>query len=200
MSHIIISPFSNSDIRDWPVGHYAELVGLLLDRLPDVHIHVIGTQNQKSKACEVVRFHPATRVTNDCGRYPWSAILQLLKTADCVVANNSGIGHLGGYFGVPTVCIFGGSHQRHEWRALGATVVLVSRVIGCSPCQLDHGGASYYDKACLREIKPAKVVDAVLSAARPMKRAGARSGVAGDFPTLPRSALEPIQASPPGRP
>lgn len=197
MSHIVIAPFSNSDIRDWPVGHYAAFVGLLLDRLPETCIHVIGTQSQKSKACEVVRFHPATRVTNDCGRYSWSEVLELLKSADCIVANNSGVGHLGGHFGVPTVCVFGGSHQRHEWRSLGASVVLVSRVIGCSPCQLDHGGSSYYDKACLREISPAEVVDALFLATRRVRQAGTSEEIAGGFRSSPAPAGASMQVGSP---
>ena len=88
----------------------------------------------------------------------------MLGRARCVIGNNSGIVHLGGHFGVPTVCVFGGSHQRGEWHARGVSVVTVSRTIGCSPCQLDHGGVSPYGKACLREIAPEEVADATVLA------------------------------------
>ena len=162
MSDILIAPFSNSDIRDWPVAHFAALAGLLLDRLDgDVRLCVIGTAGQKMRAREIVRPHPVDRVVNLCGRLTWAEVVARLKVAPCIIGNNSGITHLGGYFSVPTVCVFGGSHQRHEWRALGSSVITVSRAIGCSPCQLDHGGSSPYDKACLREIEPHIVADAV---------------------------------------
>lgn len=164
MSELIVAPFSNSDIRDWPLGSYAQLIGLLLDRLPaEMAIRVIGTSSQKLRVNEVVRDHPATRVTNECGRLTWTEVVARLRTAAGVISNNSGVGHLGGYFDRPTVCIFGGSHPRAEWRPLGRSVVLVSRVIGCSPCQLDHSTGSPYDKACLREISPEIVADATLS-------------------------------------
>ena len=165
MSEVIVAPFSNSDIRDWPLVRYAELVGLLLERLPpETAIRVIGTPSQKLRVNQIVRPYPATRVTNECGRLSWAEVIVRLKTAACVIGNNSGVGHLGGYFGVPTVCVFGGSHPRGEWRPLGESVVLVSRVIGCSPCQLDHATGSPYGKACLWEISAQAVCDAVLAA------------------------------------
>ena len=163
MSEIFLAPFSNSDIRDWPLAHFSELIGLLLDQLPESVFRVIGAPSQKLRTHEVVRAHPANRVTNDCGRWTWAEVLGQLKHAACIVSNNSGVGHLGGYFGVPTVCVFGGSHARSEWRPLGRSVVLVSRVIGCSPCDLDHNSGSPYGKACLREISPGLVAAAVRS-------------------------------------
>lgn len=178
MSAIIVAPFSNSGIRDWPSSSYRAMIGLLLDRLEErVAFRVIGTPNQKLRANEIVRHLPVDRVVNECGRLTFAEMTAELRQATCVVGNNSGVVHLGGLFEVPTVCIFGGSHQRHEWRALGSTVVIVSRVIGCSPCQLDHGNVSPYDKACLREITPTVVADAVLSAVRRVREMRGKAGI-----------------------
>ena len=163
MSDIVVAPFSNSDIRDWPAGHYATLLGLLLERVPEeMRIRVVGTPGQRLRVNEIVRHHPAPRVANECGRLGWPELIEELRRAACVIGNNSGVAHLSGSFGVPTVCIFGGSHQRNEWRPLGASVMLVTRAIGCSPCQLDHNAWSPYDKACLRQIVPATVADAAM--------------------------------------
>ena len=164
MSDIIVAPFSNSNIRDWPTGHFASMIAHLLARWDgEGQVRVVGTRNQKLGACDVVRNLPVDRVSNDCGRYSWPELVEAMRRAACVIGNNSGLAHLGGYLGTPTVCVFGGSHQRLEWRPLGRTVVLVSRVIGCSPCQLDHKGTSPYDKACLREIEPERVAAAALT-------------------------------------
>lgn len=164
MTDIVVAPFSNSPIRDWPAEHFAELIGLLRARgaADGGRIQVIGTPNQRLAACEIVRYHPADHVVNQCGRMAWDAVLAVLDAARCVIGNNSGIAHLAGSMGTPTVCIFGGSHNRAEWRPRGGNVVLLSRTIGCSPCQLDHGHASPYRKACLRDIAPATVADAAM--------------------------------------
>lgn len=161
MSEIVIAPFSNSPIRDWPGTHFAALIGLLLEQLgTDCRIRLTGTANQRLGVNEIVRYHPADRVINACGRMSWEDVLAALRTADCVIGNNSGIAHVAGFFNTPTVCIFGGSHQRIEWAPRGENVVILSRVIGCSPCHLDHGHVSPYGKACLREIDPVQVADA----------------------------------------
>lgn len=165
MSDVVIAPFSNSAIRDWPAGHYDELIKLLLlDAGVSGNIRVIGTAGQRLGGCEIVRRHPADRVINECGRLPWGDVLDVVQTAACVIGNNSGIAHVAGEFGVPTVCIFGGSHHRFEWRPRGRSVIVLSRAIGCSPCHLDHRRSSPYGKACLTEISPAEVRDAVFAA------------------------------------
>ena len=162
MSAVLIAPFSNSDIRDWPAEHFAALIGLLLPRLPDdVLIRVVGTPSQRISADQIVRHHPSQRVRNDCGRLPWAGLLVEIKRAACMIGNNSGLSHLSGYFGTPTVCIFGGSHQRTEWGTLGENIMILSRVIGCSPCQLDHKASSPYGKTCLRQIAPIEALKAV---------------------------------------
>lgn len=175
---ILISPFSNSAIRDWPVGHFAALVGLLLERLEEeVRVTIVGTLGQRLRANEIVRPYPAPRVANSCGRISWAEVIERLRRSACVIGNNSGVAHLGAALGVPTVCVFGGSHQRLEWRPQGANVVLVSRAIGCSPCQLDHGADSPYDKACLRLIEPETVAGAAMLA---MSRHAAASGATAE--------------------
>jgi ADP-heptose:LPS heptosyltransferase len=164
VNEIVIAPFSNSGIRDWPGSRYAELIGLLLARLPQSsRIWVTGTASHRLRANEIVRVHPADRVGNVAGRQSWGELIALLKRADAAVVNNSGIAHLAGHFGVPAVSIFAGTHQRREWRALGGSVTLVTRAIGCSPCQLDHGQTSPYDKACLRQITAEEVADTLFA-------------------------------------
>ncbi len=167
MSDIFVAPFANNDVKDWPGEHYAEMLRLLCrDWDGDGLFRVIGVESQAIRACDIVRRLDATRVVNDCGRLPWAQVVAGLKRARCVIGNDSGIPHLAAYLGAPTVCVFGGSHQRLEWRAMGHTVVTVSRAVGCSPCHLDHGGACVYDKACLRQIEPAVVAEQVLALLR----------------------------------
>lgn len=178
MTELLIAPFSNSAIRDWPTHHYTSLVGLLLDALgSDAHIRVIGAAGQRLRANDIIRPYDSGCVSNDCGRTTWPDLLAALRSATCVIGNNSGITHVSSLCGTPTVCVFGGSHYRREWRPRGGNVVLLTRAIGCSPCQLDHGDTSPYNKACLREIEPASVRDAALTI---MSRAAATARVGGE--------------------
>jgi ADP-heptose:LPS heptosyltransferase len=188
MSAIIIAPFSNSATRDWPVEHFEKLVGHLLRDWPHKHglIRIVGTGSQRQRANLIVRAYPADRVLNDCGRLPWPMVMSELRNAACVIGNNSGISHLAGSLGVPTVCIFGGSHQRLEWRPLGFTVTVLSQRIGCSPCHLDHARKCGYGLACLREISPQEVAGAVLNAIN----AGSRPVAVGERKSSANSKKE----------
>lgn len=162
MSEIIIAPFSNNALRDWPAWHFTTMIEFLLHQIPsDIVISVVGTRGQRLAAAEIVRPFPVDRVGNACGLL-WETVLEKVRNATCVIGNNSGITHASGHFGVPTVCVFGGSHQRTEWGALSETTIILSRVIGCSPCQLNHFKDCPYEAACLREIEPSEVASAAL--------------------------------------
>lgn len=162
MADIIIAPFSNSDIRDWQAEHYRDLIRLLLEA-PAIAgaVRIIGTRSQCIRAAEIVRPFQSERVINDCGRLSWGEVETLLRTADCVIGNNSGIAHLAAHLGVPTVCVFSGAHQRTEWRPLGFNVALVSRAVGCAPCMLHREADCPYGKSCLDLITPEIVRQAV---------------------------------------
>jgi|KBSSwiStaDraftv2_1062776.scaffolds.fasta_scaffold241594_1 heptosyltransferase-2 len=163
MSSIVVSPFSNSDIRDWQPGHFSTLIGLLLDRW-DGTISVIGTRSQASRAAAIVRSYDATRVVSKCGHLSWREMVAEVRHAACVIGNNSGVAHLASWLGVPTVCVFAGSHQREEWRPTGFTTRTVTHAIGCAPCYLHRAADCPYDKACLSRIAPEKVAAAAFAA------------------------------------
>ena len=169
MADLIIAPFSNSDIRDWPARHFTRLVELLDARHGAGLIRIIGASSQRLRANEIVRGVPADRVVNECGRLAWPEVEARLRDAACVIGNNSGIAHLSAQVGAPTVCIFGGAHQRMEWRPLGFNVALVSQAIGCAPCMLHRAADCPYDLACLTLITPETVCEAAMDI---MKRVG----------------------------
>jgi len=160
MSGIVVAPFSNGDIRDWQPHHFSDLIGLLLRRWQGL-IHVIGARSQATRAAAIVRPHDAARVISECGR-PWQDVVTLVRGADCVIGNNSGITHLSAWLGVPTVCVFAGSHRREEWYPMTADALTISRAIGCAPCHLHRAAQCPYGKACLDQIDPSAVADAML--------------------------------------
>jgi len=160
MPHIVVAPFSNSDIRDWPAAHFVSLIALLIEQWEGT-IHIVGAPNQRIRAGEIVRPFDSQRVVNDCGRASWAVTTELVRSAACVIGNNSGIAHLAAFAGVPTVCIFSGAHQRLEWRPMGDTVVTLSRAIVCSPCHFHHAVDCPYGLACLDQISAEIVFETV---------------------------------------
>ena len=160
---IVLAPFSNQALRDWPLASYRALAALCIDRL-DAEVQFIGTEPHRSAVDAMLRDLPAERAHNLCGDTRWDAVRRLVIAADCVVANNSGIAHLAASLAVPTVCVFAASHNPYEWMPRGAFVSVLFKRTGCSPCGLSHASDCPFDQRCLREITPATVFDAVLRA------------------------------------
>jgi ADP-heptose:LPS heptosyltransferase len=160
---ILIAPFSNSDIRDWPADHYRRLIEILLDCIDDATtIRLVGAKGQVLPACEIVRGFDPDRVVNDCGRHSWHELIDVVRSAACVIGNNSGIVHLAGHHRTPAVCVFSGAHQRIEWRPIAFGVATLSRSIACSPCHLHYAADCPYNLACLRRIEPELVANVAL--------------------------------------
>jgi ADP-heptose:LPS heptosyltransferase len=160
MKPIVVAPFSNSDIRDWPLDHFRDLIGKLIEVRPET-VHVIGAPGQVIRARELVRPFDSARVVNDCGRLEWGTMTGLVRGAGCVIGNNSGIAHLAAFSGVPTICIFGAAHQRSEWRPIGPNVIILSRSLACSPCGFHTAAACPFGVACLDQIDPDTVFNVV---------------------------------------
>jgi ADP-heptose:LPS heptosyltransferase len=129
---VVIAPFANERIREWPVENFQRLIALGL--ADGYSFAVCGTRAQRALANALVRPFSAERVRNLCGTATWAETSALLGKAAFVVANNSGIAHLAADMGQWVLCVFAGSHHWIEWMPRGARVVTLARMPACAPC------------------------------------------------------------------
>jgi ADP-heptose:LPS heptosyltransferase len=160
MAEVLLAPFSNSALRDWP--HFSVLISLFVDKT-DLQVTVVGSAGQRAATDRLVRDYPATRVVNMAGVLPWPAVVERVRAAALVVANNSGLAHLASEFGAPTVCIFSASHSPYEWMARGPRTTVVVKETTCSPCAYDVLDFCPYGVRCLSEIEADTVFDLCLA-------------------------------------
>jgi ADP-heptose:LPS heptosyltransferase len=191
-SIIVFAPFSNALVRDWPAGHYRRLIELCLRR-GDVRALVVGAASQDELANAIVRGLPSPAVQNLCGAISWNELGELVDRSALVVANNSGVAHLGAEWGARTICIFGGSHSVYEWMPRGSRVVVINKRVACSPCAIDGHSGCPYERRCLVQISPEEVF-AEMTKNLPVPRADAS---APNFcgltlrPMIERGAMKP---------
>ena len=132
LAPVVLAPFANERIREWPVENFADFIDCgLRDGKSFV---VTGTWAQRALANKLVQPFPSDRVQNLCGITSWSEMMSLLADAPFVVANNSGIAHLAAELGRWVLCIFAGSHSWIEWMPRGPKVVTLARMPACAPC------------------------------------------------------------------
>ena len=154
---VVISPFANERIREWPIRHYRRFIERLL-RDREAPVHVVGTRPQLARCNEVVRGFPAPDVVNACGRLQWHELVALVDSARYVVSNNSGIAHLAASRGRWTLCLFSGSHSYVEWIPRGPRVVVLTRLTTCAPCELGDARCPH-GVACLADLEPDRAFD-----------------------------------------
>ena len=153
-SRVVVAPVSNSDLRDWPAAHYAALIGQLVEKL-DCTVLLIGSRAQSGTLGHIVQTSGAGhRVVNLAGRTAWADIPDVLRTADLVICNNSGIAHLAASIGVRTLAIYSASHQPQEWGPRGAHARALMAVVPCSPCGFDQLSLCPHEHACMQGLLP----------------------------------------------
>jgi ADP-heptose:LPS heptosyltransferase len=132
---VVISPFANERLRQWPWRHYRSLIELIL-REHDLPVAVVGTRAHRASANDIVRGLSSEMVVNTCGSWTWAELVRAVEQAPYVVANNSAVAHLAAARGRWTLCIFAASHAHHEWMPRGPRVVTIVKAVPCSPCEI----------------------------------------------------------------
>jgi ADP-heptose:LPS heptosyltransferase len=168
---IVISPVSNSRLRDWGIENYAKLVEKLLEKT-SCCVVLVGSKIQRDEIERIVEHNGGDRrIVNLAGAADWSETTEIVRKADLVISNNSGIAHLAAACGAPTLAIYSGSHQPQEWGPRGNRVHAIMALVPCSPCGYDKLELCPNDHLCMKQIAPATVADhaiAMLHATQPI--------------------------------
>jgi ADP-heptose:LPS heptosyltransferase len=160
---IVISPVSNSELRDWGMANYARLVSLLLDRM-DCRIVLVGSGAQHRQLERILEENGQDpRITNLAGASDWFGTAEIVRAADLVIANNSGVAHLAAACETPTLAIYSGSHQPQEWGPRGDRVRAIMALVACSPCGYDKIEECPNDHLCMKQIAPETVADQAIA-------------------------------------
>jgi len=149
---VCVHPGAGTEMRQWPLTLFSELIDGLLDR-GNIHVAIIGGADDADLVRQVInRTAKRHAVFNLAGKVPLSELPALLSRAALFVGNNSGPQHMAAGLGIPTVGIHSGVVDAHEWGPLGARAVAVRRHMSCSPCFIEHAKDCPRALACLTGI------------------------------------------------
>jgi ADP-heptose:LPS heptosyltransferase len=155
---IVVAPLSNSLLRNWPIDRYERLIAMLMAEI-DGYILLAGSPGQTQQLTDLQqRLGDDRRVINIAARIDWATLAAVIKRADLVIANNSGVAHLAAACGTPTLAIYSGSHQPQEWGPRGRSVRTLMAAVPCSPCGHDKLEACPHDHLCMTLIEPETVL------------------------------------------
>jgi ADP-heptose:LPS heptosyltransferase len=152
---VVIAPFANGRLKEWPSQNYRELIEIIWCE-HDLPTLIVGTRAHRVMANDIVRGLSSEQVKNACGNLSWSEVVSVVDAAPYVVSNDSGIAHLAAARGRWTLCIFSASHAYCEWMPRGPSVVTVTKTLPCSPCSIASDRCPN-EHICMVDLRPAEV-------------------------------------------
>ncbi len=140
--------------KQWPVSHYGELAASLLQR--GYQLWVLGSPKDKATGDAIAERAPGA--INLCGRTRLQDAVDLLSLADALVANDSGLMHVGAAVGIHVVALFGSTSPEFT-PPLTENATILRTGIHCSPCF--KRVCPYGHTRCLTELAVKRVLDAI---------------------------------------
>jgi heptosyltransferase-2 len=122
MNRLAIHPGSGSRNKNWPLGHWAELLGELVPTFAEV---LLISGEADTDISEAVRpLIPATKLRLCANRSLWDLVSELSQ-ATLFIGHDSGVTHVAAATGVPTVALFGPT-DRAIWAPNGDHVIVIT--------------------------------------------------------------------------
>ncbi len=127
---IVICPFGQFDIRNWPIHKWAQLI----DSLPDHPILICGTQKNKKQAEQIIELTNHNYLYNLCGKTSLTAFAALLEKSKLCICAESAAAHIAAAVNCPHVVITGGGHFKRflPYSPLTSMVYLPMTCYNCS--------------------------------------------------------------------
>ena len=142
--------------KRWPDSYFKEVAKLWIGSGGIVAI--VGTPDEKGIAELVASGLDKDKCFDLCGRTPFDELMILLKSSRTVLANDSGIMHLGAALGTAGVAVFGPTDHTATG-PISAKWRLVCTEEKCGPCFKRVCPAN--NPVCMKSILPAEVFEAV---------------------------------------
>jgi heptosyltransferase-2 len=124
---------TNSRAKRWPAERYAELSDRLRHEF-DANVILVGSP-QETDVAETVVGLSASKPINLVGKTDLAQATAILSTADLMIANDMGLGHVAAAVGCRVVTIFGPTNpDTTQPYAMNASII--REPVECSPCML----------------------------------------------------------------
>lgn len=151
----LLHPGSGSLRKNWPLDRFLELARRLASHFDQVRFIAGPAEEGILRALADTSFAGDVIVPSDT-----PVLADTLSEADVYVGNDSGVSHLAGFLGLPTVAVFGPSDPE-RWRPVGPHVAVVAgQGPDCRPC-FETAPGNCVGAVCLASVSVAEVLAAV---------------------------------------
>ncbi len=154
---VCVHPGVGNPVRQWPQGHYAGLIDLLVAEY-GVNVVLVGAGEEIAIADEVLgQVRARASVVSLAGKINLTELGQVMRACVLFIGNNSGPKHLAASLGVPTIGIHSSVVDPAEWAPVGAVAIALKRQMACGPCYLEFASDCPRGLVCLSGMRPSDV-------------------------------------------
>lgn len=156
--YVLLAPFSSGESRDWHWAHFRRLAKALLES--GIQVAITASEAQRQRAYEA--FY-GLEIERFIGENPETAIRRVAQ-ASVLVANDSGMAHIGGLYETPTLCLLAQFQPSYLFKCADSVKGIVAKT-SCSGCHTIV--AAGWDQVCnqqcsaLQTISPDTVIQTV---------------------------------------
>lgn len=153
----------NLSIRNYPIGHYIQVVSGILERFPEVRVLLIGVPENGATCEKIVAAAGSERCRNFCGcTQSLAELLELINFSRLLISNDNGPVHFASLTQTPIVALFS-TDSPFVYGPLGNCVILYT-FFHCSPCIsfLNNKRSRCANNLCLQTLEPEQVLESSL--------------------------------------
>lgn len=107
--YVVIVPGAGSGRRMWPVDRFADLARRIADAR-GLRLVICGSPGERALGEELVRRSGLDGALMLAGQTSLTEMIETMRHARLVVANDSGGAHIAAAVGTPSICLLGGGH------------------------------------------------------------------------------------------
>lgn len=157
---IILNPAGAFETRNWSLENYISFSKLWLQRFPNTHLLLLGTNFIAEKAA-FLKAKLGENLINLVNKTNPAEAFAVLQHAKLILSEDSGLMHMAWVSGIPTLALFGSTKSYWSTPLGEHTVCLNSSDLECGNCMLEK--CKYGDTHCLTRYTPELVFQQALS-------------------------------------
>lgn len=168
--YIVLQPSARNGVpspKMWPISQYHSLAQQWLKKHPDYRIILVGDSGDLNALLD----HPILKldgVVNMIGDTDFSQLCMILKSAEVVVANDSGIMHISDALGTSLVALYGPTDNTRTRPLSASSKILFSQNDCYCNCYAFKAGEDFLldkfgEDYCMKDITPSDVISTLES-------------------------------------
>jgi len=149
---LILHPKSKGSAREWGLENYSKLITIL--PAEKYHLIVTGTRDEGALMRDFLSVH-RDRVEDMTGKLTLTELMDLIRSADAMVAASTGPLHLAAALGIRAIGLYAPMRPifPQRWAPIGKKATFLVLDKNCNDCR------KTMDCACIRGITPEEVIE-----------------------------------------